>query len=275
MADLSLGMGFISANEYICGKKAKVSYDMATYDMASSGSTVAPSLDIKVELRDGPLRMDVVNDIVSLDVETPTVTVSSQGKNSFGISFDPASEKSYVAAYQNPIEVRPKSGNQAPFTLGSGQEVEVGSGQTGPTVSSVQSPEEEAIQNPGFVPEGTEGGCYADPLTGEIVCVDSHGEPENSEGEAYGGCYQDPYTGQYICVDSYGEPGGYEEGTQGEGSQGEVSQGEATQGLCFEDPETGQIICTDSSGETSSGQEGMQGGCYEDPVTGQYICVDI
>lgn len=243
MADLSLGMGFISANEYICGNKVKVSYDMATYDMASSGSTVAPSLDIKVELREGPLRLEVVNDIVSLDVETPTATVSSQGMNTFGVAYDAVSRKSKVVAYQYPVEVRPKSGNQTPFTLESSQEVEVGGGQAGPIASSGQAQGEETAQNPGFVPQGSQGGCYADPVTGEIVCVDSYGEPSDAHGEPQGGCYQDPATGQYVCVDSYGVP---------EGSN------EDAQGLCYEDPETGETICVDSSGEPSNADNGWE-----------------
>ena len=168
--------------------------------------------------------------------------VSSQGKNTFEVAYDPKSGKSLVTAYQYPIQVQPTDGSQAPFTLESGQEVEISNGQVRQATPSGQTPGEEKVRNPGFVPEGSQGGCYADPLTGEITCIDSNGEPSGAERGQKNGCYQDPYTGQYVCVDSYGESEGYQEGTQGDGSQD----------LCYEDPETGETVCTGSSGGPSN-----------------------
>jgi hypothetical protein len=247
----------------------------SNFDVASYSTTEGLPVEITIGLQKGPIRAEVVEDQVALNIETPTVVVSSQGKNTFGVAYDPTSGISYVAAYQYPIQVQPTDGSRAPFILESGQKVEVGNGQIALASPSSQTPGGYTgqNQNPGFVPEGSEGGCYTDPVTGEKVCVDSSGKPSESKGGMYGGCYRDPYTGQYICVDSYGEPSNQQE-TQVEGIQGEGAQSEGTQDLCFEDPDTHEIICTDSGEEPSNTQGGLQGGCYQDPATGQYICIN-
>jgi hypothetical protein len=90
-------------------------YDAAV--TSSSESSEGSSLEMRVELQEGPLRAEVTDDRVSLDIETPTVTVSSQGKNTFGVAYDPASEKSFVTAYQYPVQVQPTNSNQETFTL--------------------------------------------------------------------------------------------------------------------------------------------------------------
>jgi hypothetical protein len=244
----------------------------SSFDIASSNYAGGSNGAIKLELQQGPIRAEVLNDQVNLDIETPNVIVSSQGKNAFGVAYDPTSKKSYVAAYQYRVQVQPADGTQAPFTLESGQEVEVGNGQETPATPPGQTPGEMG-QNPGFVPEGSEGGCYADPVTGKIVCVDASGKPKESNVEMYGGCYRDPYTGQYVCVDSYGEPSN-QQGAPAGRTQGQGSQSEGALGLCFEDPETGEIICSDSGGEASNAEGGMQGECYQDPATGQYVCMN-
>jgi len=146
-------------------KKGVPSYSQ---DTAASNLPESSANEIKVELQEGPLRAEIINDQVSLDIETPTVIVSSQGKNTFGVAYDPQTGKSFVAAYQYPIQVQPTGGSQAPFTLESGQEVEISNGQVRQATPSGQTPTEEKVRNPGFVPEGSQGGCYADPLTGEI-----------------------------------------------------------------------------------------------------------
>jgi hypothetical protein len=173
----------------------------ASFDAAPSGSPVGSPLQLKLELQQGPVRAEVVNEEVALDIQTPTVIVSSQGKNTFGVAYDPASGKSYVAAYQYPIQVQPTDGSQVPFTLESGQQAEIGNGQVGPATSFGQAPGEEESINPGYVPEGSKGGCYADPVTGEMVCVDSSGRPSESKGGMSGGCYTDPMTREIVCVD--------------------------------------------------------------------------
>jgi len=234
----------------------------SSFDIASSGSAGGSPAAMRLELQQGPIRAEVVNDQVSLEIVTPDVIVSSQGKNAFGVAYDPQSGKSFVAAYQRPIQVQPTGGSQDPFTLESGQEVEISNGQVRQATPSGRMPGEETARNPGSVPEGSQGGCYADPLTGKITCIGSNGEPSGADSGQKNGCYQDPSTGQYVCVDSYGGPEGYQEGSQGDGSQD----------LCYEDPETGETVCSGSSGGPSNGQAGMYGGCYLDPDTGQYIC---
>jgi hypothetical protein len=243
-------------------KKLCTKETWADYDTAASSITGESPIEIKTELQQGPIRAEVVNDQVSLDIVTPDVIVSSRGKNTFGVAYDPQSKKSFVAAYQRQIQVQPTGGSQAPFTLESGQEVEISNGQVRQATPSGQMPGEETAGNPGSVPETSQGGCYADPLTGEITCIGSNGEPSGAESGQKNGCYRDPSTGQYVCVDSYGGPEGYQEGAQGDGSQD----------LCYEDPETGETVCTGSAGGPSNGQAGMSGGCYQDPNTGQYVC---
>ncbi|MDM7913162.1 MAG: hypothetical protein QUS09_08705 [Methanotrichaceae archaeon] len=156
-----------------------------------------------MKLQHGPIRAEVVNDQVALDIETPTVIVSSQGKNTFEVAYDPASGKSEVAAYQYSVQVQPTNSNQTPFTLEPGQQIEISASQAGRPTPLDQVAGERTIQTPGSIPEGSEGGCYADPVTGEIVCVDSYGDPSNQEGEIQGGCYQDLSTGQFVCVDTF------------------------------------------------------------------------
>jgi len=57
-----------------------------------------------------------------LAIGTPTETVSSLGISAFGLAYDPASDRSIVAAYKintykNPIEGQPKNSNLAPSAL--------------------------------------------------------------------------------------------------------------------------------------------------------------
>ena len=99
-------------------------------------STLSP-VEIKIELQQGPLHAEVVNDQVSLDVNTPKTTIRSEGRNTFGVAYDPDSDTSFVTAYQNPLLVQPA--NQAPFTLGSGQQVEVSSNGIGPITTIGQT----------------------------------------------------------------------------------------------------------------------------------------
>lgn len=155
------------------------------YDTPAFSNKGESPIEIKTELQQGSIQAEVVNDQVALDIETPNVIVSSQGKNTFGVAYDPTSGKSYVAAYQYPIQVQPTGGSQAPFKLESGQEVKIGNGQVTPLSSPLgQTPGVDTgqNQNPGFVHESSEGGCYTDPVTREIVCVDSSGKPSNQQG---------------------------------------------------------------------------------------------
>ena len=103
----------------------------------TSSSTGA--VEIEIGLQQGPLHAEVVNDQVSLNVDTPTATVSSDGRNDFGVGYDPNSGTSFVAAYQNPLHIKPSNSNQTPFTLDSGQQVEVNSNGIGMIRTVVQT----------------------------------------------------------------------------------------------------------------------------------------
>jgi hypothetical protein len=117
----------------------------------TSSSTNSP-VKMEIELQQGPLRAEVENDQVFLNVDTPTTAVSSEGQNTFGVAYDPNTSKSFVAAYQNPIRVQPSNSNLAPFTLGAGQQVEVDTNQIGSTKATG-----EAAQIP-TGPIGTQAG---------------------------------------------------------------------------------------------------------------------
>jgi hypothetical protein len=188
----------------------------SSFDISKSNFAAGSPVAMKLELMQGPIRIEVINDQVALDIETPTVILSSQGKNAFGIAYDPTSKMSHVAAYQYPIQVQPTDGNHASFILESGQQVEVGNGQVVASSSSGKTSGEgnDQLSNPGPISEVLEGGCYADPITGEIVCIDSSGKPSQSNGVMEAKDQSSP----------------------------------ETQDLCFEDPESGEIICTESSG---------------------------
>ena len=173
--------------------------------------------------------METVHDQVALDVKTPTMTVSSAGKNTFGVAYDLNSESSLLSAYQNPIHIQPSNSNLAPFTLGAGQQVEVSSEGIGPITplsqvsggtggSAYVSPDGRNIYGPvggagniagqtGATSGVPQGGCYTDPSTGQMICVDRIGDFFNPEGgnQEQGGCYTDPQTGEIICVDAFGE----------------------------------------------------------------------
>ncbi len=71
----------------------------------------------------------------------------------------------------------------------------------------------------------TQGGCYTDTKTGQVVCIDKTGDSsasgesasgesasgesisgESDQSEVQGGCYVDPATGAVVCVDVFGNP---------------------------------------------------------------------
>jgi hypothetical protein len=116
------------------------------------------------------------------------------------------------------------------------------------------------------------GGCYQDPFTGEITCVDASGNPissassqGNPQGPSSGGCYQDPFTGEITCVDASGNPGS---SVSGQGNSQGISSGG-----CYQDPVTGEITCVDSTG-TPEDLSAPEKGCTTDPLTGETICID-
>lgn len=189
---------------------------IAKFADISPSSAVDYPVKLELGLQSGSLRVETIHDQVALDVKTPTVTVSSAGKNSFAVAYDPNRGSSLLSAYQNPIQIQPCNSNQAAFTLGSGQQVEVSSSGIGPIKAVGQTTGASTYVSPngkdmyGTV-GGTQGGCHTDPSTGVVTCVDTIGDFSNPEasnqGSSYqGGCYKDPMTGIITCIDSNGNP---------------------------------------------------------------------
>jgi hypothetical protein len=153
----------------------------------SSLSSVDYPAKLELGLQSGSLRMETVHDEVALNVKTPTMTASSAGKNTFGVDYDPNSGSSVLTAYQNPIYIQPSNGNLAPFTLGSGQQVEVSSSGIGPITTAGQTTEGSTHFSPSgndiYGPVGeTQGGCHTDPATGQTICVERVSDFSNPSG---------------------------------------------------------------------------------------------
>ncbi len=225
--DLMIGLIAIACESLKSGKPIKLHKTAEFADISPSSADYPIKLEFG--LQSGSLRMETVHDQVALDVKTPTITVSSEGKNTFGVAYDPNSGSSLLSAYQNPIHIQPSNSNLAPFTLGAGQQVEVSSEEIGPVTPLSQtpggtegsthvSPDGRDIYGPaggagnaagqtGVTSEVPQGGCYTDPSTGQMICVDRISDFVNPEGgnQEQGGCYADPMTGDIICVDAFGE----------------------------------------------------------------------
>jgi len=179
----------------------------AEFEDISSANYLAK---LEFGLQRGSLRMEIVQDEVALDVKTPTMIASTVGKNTFGVAYDPDTGRSSLSAYQNPVSIQPSNSNLAPFTLAAGQQVEVSSEGIGPVTplgqttgvtegSTHVSPDgrviygpvggaENAVGQTGMTSEGPQSGCYADPFTGQTICVDTFGNPINpstDEGTAH------------------------------------------------------------------------------------------
>jgi len=184
---------------------------------------------IELGLESGPFLAEVVNDKVSLILKTGTTTVTSSGKNTFGVAYVPSTGTTYVAAYQGSVSIQPTNSNLAPFVLGAGQIVDISSEGIGPMKPLSQTPggtegsthvspdggdiygpaggAGNAADQTGATSEVPQGGCYTDPSTGQMICVDLISDFVNPEGgnQEPGGCYADPMTGDLVCVDAFGE----------------------------------------------------------------------
>jgi hypothetical protein len=120
------------------GKPANLQKKAEFADTSSSMVTDYP-VKLQLDLRQGSIKPEVINDQLALEVGTPAATVSSLGVNTFGVAHDPASGKSIISACQNSIEVQPKNSNLAPFTLGTGQKVQITQNNVGPIISLGQT----------------------------------------------------------------------------------------------------------------------------------------
>lgn len=223
-----ISLADIACESLKSGKPIKL-HKTTEFEDISSSSAVDYPVKLELGLQSGSLRIETVHDQVALDVKTPTITVSSEGENTFGVAYDSNSGSSLLSAYQNPIRIQPSNSNLAPFTLGAGQQVDVSSEEIGPVTplsqtpggiegSNYVSPDGRDIYGPdggagnaadqtGATSEVPQGGCYTDPSTGQMICVDRISDFVNPEGgnQEPGGCYADPMTGEVICVDAFGE----------------------------------------------------------------------
>ena len=162
----------------------KVAESAATSAKLATGSPV----QIKMELQQGPLRVEVVNDQVAVDVDAPTVIVSSEGNNTFGVAYDPNSSSCFVAAYQNPIRIQPINSSLAPFTLGTGQRVEVSSGEVGPVTPINQTSNNGTTPGSGATGVPVTGNATAGNATPGSGGISAPGGPGSSGlGTATGG----------------------------------------------------------------------------------------
>ena len=122
----------VSKCVYVCGKLFSGGYDQpltvqsapkAPLLLGSLKKTSSSPAQIGLHLESGPLLSEVVNNGVSLDVDTATATVSSVGNNTFGVVYEPKNSFSYIVAYQRPVKIQPKNNSLAPFTLNGSQAV--------------------------------------------------------------------------------------------------------------------------------------------------------
>jgi hypothetical protein len=218
---------------YTCARLYEENPTLVTKSASDSSPLLGSSMDqsdspaqIELGLESGPFLAEVVNDKVSLTLKTDTATVTSSGKNTFGVAYVPSIGTTFVAAYQGSVSIQPTNSNLAPFTLGAGQIVDVSSEEIGPVTllsqvsggtggSAYVSPDGRNIYGPvggagnaagqtGATSGGPQGGCYTDPSTGQMICVDQISDFFNPEAgnQEQGGCYADPQTGEIICVDA-------------------------------------------------------------------------
>jgi len=221
---------------YTCARLEEESPGILTKTASDSSPLLGSLMDqsdlpaqIELGLESGPFLAEVVSDKVSLILNTDTATVSSSGKNTFGVAYIPLSGTTYVAAYQGSVSIQPVNSNLAPFVLDAGQIVDVSSEEIGPMTPLSQvsggaedsthvSPDGRDIYSPAggtvdasvqtsVTSEVPQGGCYTDPSTGQMICVDRISDFVNPEAEnqEQGVCYTDPMTGEIICVDAFGE----------------------------------------------------------------------
>lgn len=210
------------------GRLAKSASDITLLLGSSIDQSDSPA-QIELGLESGPFLAEVVNDKVSLILKTDTATVTSSGKNTFGVAYIPSIGTTFVAAYQGSVSIQPTNSNLAPFTLDAGQIVDISSEEIGALTPLSQvsggtegsthvSPNGRDIYGPaggagnaagqtGATSGVPQGGCYTDPETGQMICVDRISDFFNPEGgnQEQGGCYTDPQTGEIICVDAFGE----------------------------------------------------------------------
>jgi hypothetical protein len=103
-------------------EKITAAFPLEFGGMSGGWISAEPAAVLQIYLQQGPLRAEVVNDQVSLEIETATATISSVGMNIFDVAFDPASGRTLVATHDIPISIQPTGGEES-FALQPGQMV--------------------------------------------------------------------------------------------------------------------------------------------------------
>jgi hypothetical protein len=101
----------------------------APWPLQASAGDVQAYLDL--ELVEGEVLFNVVQEGVTLDVKTGTLVASSTGKSTFDVVYDPAGQQTTVAVRQGSVEIRPANEAVQPFTLSSGEKVDVSADEVG------------------------------------------------------------------------------------------------------------------------------------------------
>jgi hypothetical protein len=105
----------------------------------------SPSIPLKLSLEQGMLEIEVLQDFAAVNVESPTATISSAGRNRFVVAYNPETHQTAIAALGSPISVQPAGGIQSPITLPSGQGIVVDSQGAGSVTPLNQNPNDENI----------------------------------------------------------------------------------------------------------------------------------
>ncbi|MGA9097910.1 MAG: hypothetical protein WB392_03165 [Methanotrichaceae archaeon] len=127
---------------YFCAKLYNENPQLLYTKSALSGPLSDTSSPAQIELRldSGPFLAEVVNNEVSLSIDTATATVSSIGNNTFGVEYDLMNNTTYIIAYQRPVNIQPTNISLAPITLNGGQAIIVDSNQVSPAISIASIP---------------------------------------------------------------------------------------------------------------------------------------
>jgi hypothetical protein len=86
---------------------------------------------LRVQVLEGPLMVEVQDENVVVNVETPTTMVRSGGKNTFGVAYDPANPSTVVETMVGPVDIWPANEEIEPLPLLEGQQVIVNPGDIG------------------------------------------------------------------------------------------------------------------------------------------------
>lgn len=97
-----------------------------------TGSFAAAGPDLVLEHQQGPVRYQVAEELLALEIQTETATIHSCGANDFSVVHLPDTIWSEIACYQGPVEVDPANASLSNVTLNSGQQVEVTAAQISP-----------------------------------------------------------------------------------------------------------------------------------------------